>query len=61
MTATNNQSSTQKKFDCLVFKQQAQAQIYKDISSMGSQEIIEYFRQSSRAGVLGQWWKTVTH
>ncbi len=61
MTATNNQSSTQKKFDCLVFKQQTQVQIYRHTKSMSSQEIIDYFRQSSHSGVLGQWWKTVVH
>jgi len=54
-------SFAQKKFDCLEFKQQVQAQIYQDINAMNSQEIIEYFRQSSHSGVLGQWWKTVTH
>lgn len=61
MTATNNQSSIQKKFDCLMFKQEAQAKIYQDISAMNSQELIDYFRQSSHSGALGQWWKTVVH
>ncbi len=61
MTTTSNSSLTQKKFDCLEFKQQVQAQIHQDINAMGSQEIIEYFCQSSHSGVLGQWWKTVTH
>jgi hypothetical protein len=57
----SHSSFTQKEFDCLEFKQQVQAQICQDISEMSSKEIIEYFRQSSHSGVLGQWWKTVVH
>ncbi len=61
MTTTNNLSSPQKKFDCLEFKQNAQTQIYEDTSAMDSQELIDYFRQVSHSGVLGNWWKAVTH
>jgi hypothetical protein len=61
MTRTNNPSPAQKKFDCLTFKQKAQTQIYEDIKAMNSQELIEYFRQASHSGVLGDWWKTLTH
>jgi len=57
----SHSSFAQEKFGCLEFKQQVQAQIYQDINAMDPQEIIEYFRQSSHSGVLGQWWKTVTH
>jgi hypothetical protein len=59
MTTTSDLSSTQKRFDCLAFKQNAQAKIYQETNAMGSQELIAYFRQSSHSGVLGDWWKTV--
>jgi hypothetical protein len=61
MTTTNNLSSTQKKFDCLAFKQKAQAQTYRDTNAMGSQELVDYFRKSSHSGALGDWWKTIVH
>lgn len=61
MTTMSNSSLTQKKFDCLEFKQQVQAQIYQAVNAMNSQEIIEYFRQCSYSGALSQWWKTVDH
>lgn len=61
MTTTNNLSSAQKKFDCLAFKQKAQTQIYEDTKTMNSQELIEYFRQASHSGALGDWWKTAAH
>lgn len=57
----NNPSPTQKSFDCLAFKQKAQTQIYEDIKTMNSQELIEYFHQASQSGAAGYWWKTVAH
>lgn len=61
MTATNNPSPTQKRFDCLAFKQKAQAQIYEDTKTMSPQELIEYFHQVSHSGAVGDWWKSVAH
>jgi hypothetical protein len=60
MTATNSPSPTQKKFDCLTFKQKAQAQIHEDTKTMSVQELLEYFHQASHAGAIGSWWKTIT-
>ncbi|MBE9140275.1 hypothetical protein IQ254_24250 [Nodosilinea sp. LEGE 07088] len=61
MTATNHYSPARRKFDCLAFKQQAQAQIYEDTKMMSPQELIEYFHQASHWGAVGDWWKTVAH
>lgn len=58
MTSTNSQ--TEKTFDCLEFKRQAQERIYEETKHLTTEEKIAYFRQAAQSGTLGQWWQSVT-
>ena len=48
-----------KSFDCIAFKRQAQAQIYKEIKGLSPKEEIAYFRRQAATGPLGNFWKAL--
>jgi pyridoxine/pyridoxamine 5'-phosphate oxidase len=48
-----------KTFDCLAFKDLAQARIRDAIRDMSHQEQQEYFRARAASGPLGAWWTSV--
>lgn len=48
-----------REFDCVEFKNRAQAEIYEEIKSLSPEEEIDYFRQRSESGSLGRWWKSI--
>ena len=48
-----------KAFDCIAFKRQAQAQIYKEIKGLSPKEEIAYFRRQAASGPLGKFWKAL--
>ncbi|MGA3322900.1 MAG: hypothetical protein ABSF45_00370 [Terriglobia bacterium] len=51
--------SPEKSFDCIEFKRQAQAEIYREIKGLSPEEEIEYFRRRVAAGPFGKLWKTL--
>ncbi len=48
-----------KRFDCIEFKRQAQAEIYQEIKGLTPEEEIEYFRRQVAAGPFGKLWKSL--
>jgi len=48
-----------KGFDCVEFKRQAQAEIYKEIKGLSPDEEIEYFRRRVGAGPFGKLWRSL--
>ena len=46
-----------KRFDCIAFKRQAQAEIYEEIKGLSREEEIAYFRRRAATGPLGNFWK----
>ena len=48
-----------KGFDCIEFKRQAQAEIYREIEGLSPEEEIEYFRRQVAAGPFGKLWKAL--
>jgi hypothetical protein len=50
---------TEKKFDCVEFKRQAQREIYEQIKDLSPEEQIRYYRERAAAGALGEWWRTI--
>ncbi|HEV2233816.1 MAG TPA: hypothetical protein VGW37_12165 [Terriglobia bacterium] len=48
-----------KRFDCVKFKRQAQAEIYREIEGLSPEEEIEYFRRRVAAGPFGKLWKAL--
>ncbi len=48
-----------KKFDCVKFKDAAQAQVYKEIKGLTLQQQIEYFNTNAESGPLADWWKNI--
>jgi hypothetical protein len=51
--------NAKKGFDCIAFKRQAQAEIYREIRGLSAGQEIEYFRQWAAKGPLGEWWKSL--
>ena len=51
---------TEKPFDCVAFKRQAQAKIYDETRALSPAEQVVYFRQRAQTGALGRWWKAVS-
>ena len=51
---------TEKPFDCVAFKRQAQAKIYEETRAMTPDEQAAYFRRRAQSGSLGAWWKRVS-
>lgn len=51
--------STQKSFDCVAFKREAQRRIYEEIKDLTSAEEIEYFRRKVEQGPFASWWRKV--
>ncbi|MBI5017939.1 MAG: hypothetical protein HZB55_20925 [Deltaproteobacteria bacterium] len=52
-------TKTGKPFDCVEFKREAQAEIYKEIKELTPEEQLEYFRKSARSGHLSEWWRAI--
>jgi hypothetical protein len=48
-----------KRFDCIAFKRQAQAEIYEEIKGLSPEEEIAYFRRRAANGPLGELWKSL--
>lgn len=48
-----------KDFDCLKFKETAQARIYERIKNLSTEEQIEYFKDRAEKGPLGDWWRSL--
>lgn len=55
-----NKQATDKAFDCVAFKRQAQSRVYEDTRQMTMAEQVEYFRRRAQSGALGSWWKRVS-
>jgi hypothetical protein len=51
---------TDKTFDCVAFKREAQARIYEAIKDLSPREEIEFFRDAARTGPLGDWWQRIS-
>ena len=47
---------TQKKFDCLIYKQNAQLKIFEEIKDLSISEEIDYFKQSVETSPFADWW-----
>ena len=54
-----SQPRTKKAFDCIAFKEKAQAEIYEEIRNLSRAEQIEYFKRTAASGPLGEWWRKV--
>ena len=50
---------TEKKFDCLEYKEKVQAEIFEEIKGLTSQEQIEYFNRHAEKGDLADWWRRI--
>jgi hypothetical protein len=50
---------TDKQFDCIKHKRQAQARIYREIRGLTPSEEAAYFARTAESGPLGEWWKRV--
>lgn len=46
-----------KDFDCLAFKDQAQAEIYAETKGLSREDLKHYFRRRVAQGPLGDLWK----
>jgi len=51
---------SEKTFDCIAFKREAQARIYDEIKDMTPQQQIAYYRHAARNGPLGAWWRRIS-
>ncbi len=54
-----NKVMSEKEFDCIAAKREAQAAIFEDIKGIAAEQEIEYFHKAATDGPLGGWWKTV--
>ena len=52
-------TKTKKRFDCLAFKDKAQAEIYEEIKNLSPEEEVRYWRRATETGPLAKWWKAV--
>lgn len=52
-------AKTEKKFDCVEMKRQAQAKIYEETEDMTAEQRIAYFRKAAEEGPLAEWWKSI--
>lgn len=52
-------TKTDKEFDCVEFKNEAQLEIYEQIKGLSPEAQIRYYRDRAASGVLGDWWKRV--
>ena len=50
-------TKTEKTFDCVAFKRQAQTRIYKETQGMTFEEEVAYLQRRAEKGPLGPWWK----
>lgn len=48
-----------KTFDCLAFKDRAQARLIEETRGMAAGQEIAYLAKKAEEGPLGQWWKQV--
>jgi hypothetical protein len=49
-----SRTKTKKTFDCIAFKEKAQAEIYEETRNLSRAEQIEYFKRTAAAGPLGK-------
>ena len=54
-------NKTEKDFDCVEFKRQAQTRIYAAIRQLSPTDEIAYFRQAAERGPLADWWRRIQH
>lgn len=47
---------TERGFDCVAHKREAQARIYEQIKQLAPDEEAAYFEEGARTGPLGEWW-----
>ncbi len=52
-------TKTKKRFDCIAFKREAQAEIYEEIKHLTPAQQIEYFNRHADKGPLSAWWKKI--
>ncbi len=50
---------TDKKFDALAFKRDAQSRIYEEIKNLSPEEQIAYFRHRVEAGPFSKLWQSL--
>jgi hypothetical protein len=55
-----SRTKTEKRFDCVAFKRQAQAAIYEMIKDLPAEEQIRAYRQRALSGPLGAWWRKIS-
>ena len=48
-----------KSFDCLAFKDEAQARVVKEIQGLSRAEQLEYFHRHAETGPFADFWKRV--
>jgi len=51
--------TVKKTFDCLAFKDQAQARLIEETRGMTAEQEIAYLTRKAEEGPLGEWWKKV--
>ncbi len=51
-----NQPSN-KEFDCIAMKREAQSRIYEETKDMTHEQQIEYFRAAVQEGQFREWWE----
>ena len=52
-------TKTNKGFDCIALKREAQARIYDQIKDMKPEQEIRYFNERAGKGPLAEWWASV--
>lgn len=48
---------TDREFNCIAFKHDAQLQIHSEIKELTPEEEIKYFHRRAEASAFGKWWK----
>jgi hypothetical protein len=51
--------TVRKTFDCLAFKDRAQARLIEETRGMSAEQEIAYLTKKAEEGPLGDWWKRV--
>ncbi len=52
-------NKNKKEFDCIAFKREAQAKIYKDIKDLEPEDEAGYFHSKALSGPLKLWWNRI--
>ncbi len=51
-------TKTDKAFDCIAFKRQAQAEIYEQIKDLTPAQQVRYFSTAAHAGPFAKFWRS---